>query len=145
MSKPSADHRGCSAHINHSLWDKDGKTNLLYDVNAPNKLSELCGYWMAGLLKHSQATTMLMAPTVNCYKRFGVQSHVSSIPNWGIDNRSCMLRLKINGMEGTYIENRSSGGGSNPYLTLAAVVAAGIDGIEKNCLFRKKRPATPSG
>ncbi|XP_072014954.1 lengsin-like [Amphiura filiformis] len=87
MSKPSADHIGCSAHINHSLWDKDGKTNLLYDVNA-----------------------------------------LTSFPKY---NRCCMLRLKINGTKGTYIENRSSGGGSNPYLTLAAVVAAGIDGIEK--------------
>ncbi|XP_072014955.1 lengsin-like [Amphiura filiformis] len=144
MSKPSADHIGCSAHINHSLWDKDGKTGLLFDVNAPNKLSEVGGYWMAGILKHSPAITMLMAPTVNCYKRFGKQSYVSSIPNWGIDNRCCMLRLKINGTKGTHIETRSTGGGSNPYLTLAAVVAAGIDGIEKSSLFRKKRLATPS-
>ncbi|XP_072015727.1 lengsin-like [Amphiura filiformis] len=144
MSKPSADHIGSSAHFCHSLWDKDGKNNLLYDVNAPNKLSELGGYWMAGILKHSPAITMLMAPTVNCYKRYGKQSYVSLASNWGIDKRYCLLRLKINGAKGTYVEDRSSGGGSNPYLTLAAIVAAGIDGIEKKCLFRKKKPKTPS-
>ncbi|XP_072014977.1 lengsin-like [Amphiura filiformis] len=143
MSKPFADQMGTSAHFCHSLWDKDCKKNLLYDANDHNKLSEIGRYWMAGILKHSPAITMLMAPTVNCYKRYGKQSYVSTTPNWGIDNRCCMLRLKINGTKGTYLENRSSGGGSNPYLTLAAVVAAGIDGIEKKLPLPEEETGDP--
>ena len=132
MSKPFADQIGSSAHFCHSLWDKNRKLNLLYDANKESGLSASGEHWMAGILAHSQAITMLLAPTVNCYKRLGIQSYVNATPTWGVDNRSCMLRLKKNGPKGTFIENRCCGAGSNPYLSLAAVVAAGIDGIERN-------------
>ena len=131
MSKPFKDQMGSSAHFCHSLWDSDGKKNLLYNANTESELSEVGKHWMAGILKHSHAITMLMAPTVNCYNRLHHTGYVSRRPIWGTENRSCMLRVKLYGSKGACMENRCSGGGSNPYLTLAAVVAAGIDGIER--------------
>ncbi len=131
MSKPYEDQMGSSAHFCHSLWDVDGKKSLLYDANGKTGLSKLGEHWLAGILKHARAITLLMAPTANCYKRHGQQSYVNTRPNWGIDNRTCMLRVKINGSRGTYFEARNCASASNPYLTLAAIVAAGIDGIER--------------
>ena len=144
MSKPYADKIGSSAHLNHSIWDLEGKVNLLYDSSAENKLSKVGQHWIAGILKHAPALIMLMAPTVNCYKRFRHVSHIGAKPNWGVDNRCCMLRLKVNGPEGTYIENRSSGGSSNPYLITAGIVAAGIDGIERQLPLPEQEAENPS-
>ncbi len=142
MSKPFADKLGSSAHFCHSLWDKNGERNLLYDASAENKLSELGQHWMAGILKHSPALTIFMSPTVNCFKRYGKGSYTTTTPTWGIDNRFCMLRLKRHGSQGIFIENRSGAAGSNPYLMLAAVVAAGIDGIENKLPLQK--PSSPT-
>ncbi len=144
MSKPFADKLGSSAHFCHSLWDNNGGRSLLYDAMAQHKLSKIGQHWMAGILKHSRALTMFMAPTINCFKRYGPGSYTTAAPNWGIDNRFCMLRLKVHGPQGMYIENRSSGAGSNPYMTLAAVVAAGIDGIENKLPLQEPEIGDPS-
>ena len=129
MSKPYPDKAGSSGHFCHSLWDAEGKVPLLYDDKSPTGLSELGRYWMAGILAHAPAITVLMAPTVNCLKRITPLGMCPVNSTWGMDNRTCAVRVKIRGAEGTYLENRIGAAGCNPYLSLAATVAAGIDGI----------------
>ncbi|XP_033107205.1 lengsin-like [Anneissia japonica] len=128
MSKPYDNASGSSCHYNHSLWDVDGKKSLMLDSRS-DKLSEVAKYWIAGNLYHAAALSLLMGPTINCRKRYKPFSFAPTNATWGYDNRTCAVRVKING-ECTYIENRMGGAGSNPYLVLAATVAAGIDGIK---------------
>lgn len=138
MTKPWPDQVGSASHFCHSLWDVDGKIPLLYDPNDPNGLSEVAQHWMGGILHHAPAISLLMAPTVNCVSRYQIDSWAPYNATWGYDNRSCYLRVKVNGASGTYIENRAGASGSNPYLSLAATVAAGIDGVQRNIKLPKE-------
>lgn len=132
MSKPFIQYSGSSGHVCHSLWDSVTKRGLLYDASTPEGISQLGQYWIAGILYHAPAMCVLMAPTVNCFKRFGKDPFSPSFSiAWGIDNRTCSVRAKVNGEEGTYIENRMAASACNPYLSLAAIIAAGIDGIKR--------------
>nr|XP_054771259.1 lengsin-like [Lytechinus pictus] len=128
MSKPYPEQAGSSSHFCHSLWDVEGKLSLLYNHDDPTHLSEIGQQWTAGILAHARATEILMAPTVNCLKRVKPMATPINV-TWGLDNRTCLVRVKINGDTGTYLENRAGASGCNPYLSLAATVAAGIDGI----------------
>ncbi|XP_022099049.1 lengsin-like [Acanthaster planci] len=131
MSKPWEDQCGSSAHFCHSLWDASGKKGVMYDPKDDLNISEVAQHWIAGILAHAPAISLLMAPTTNCQKRFKPFSFAPINATWGIANRTCALRLKVKGEVGTYLENRMGASGSNPYLSLAATVAAGIDGITK--------------
>ena len=124
-------------HFTHSLRSIDDQTKstneessfVFYDGQSSNHLSEVCHWWLAGLIKHGPALTALCSPTVNCYRRL----HKPRIPtkfDWGFDDRSVTFRVKANSPSGTCIENRLGSGAANPYLLLAATVAAGIDGIK---------------
>jgi len=123
-------HCGNGAHFNHSLWDASSTTNLMFDSNDPNHVSELAMRWLAGLMTHLPALTALYCPTVNCYKRMA-GAWAPSTASWGFDNRFTSIRVKNFGKTSTYIENRIPSGLANPYLVMAATIAAGLDGIEK--------------
>ncbi|CAH1788974.1 unnamed protein product [Owenia fusiformis] len=117
-------------HMNHSVWTKDGR-NALHDSKADDNLSEIAKYWLAGNIKHMAALTALCAPTVNCYRRL----HTAGVPNnanWGIENRLTSIRVKNYDEKATYFEHRLPCGSTNPYLAIAGIVAAGIDGIVNN-------------
>lgn len=129
MSKPWPDVAGSSAHFCHSLWDVDGKVSKLYDAGSPTGLSEIGQYWVAGLLAHARAIAVLMAPTTNCLKRFKRHSFAPWNATWGPDNRTCAIRVKANGKTGTYVENRMGASACSPYISMAATIAAGLDGI----------------
>ena len=129
MSKPYPDKSGSSSHFCHSLWDAEGKVPLIFDEHSPMKLSKVAKHWLAGLVAHGPAISLLMGPTVNCLKRLKAAFFCPKNSTWGIDNRSVAFRVKFNGGKGTYFENRIGAAGCNPYLSLAATVAAGIDGI----------------
>ncbi|XP_033103626.1 lengsin-like isoform X1 [Anneissia japonica] len=131
MSKPYPDKNGSSCHFCHSLWDVEGNIPLIFDDDSPDKLSNVAKYWIAGVIHHAPALSLFMGPTVNCRKRYKPFSFAPSNATWGFDNRTCAVRVKINSEFGSYIENRMGSAGSNPYLVLAATVAAGIDGIKK--------------
>lgn len=131
MTKPWPEFNGSSCHFNHSLWDIEGKRGLMFDESRPNKLSELAEHWLAGLLAHAPAMTLLLAPTINCLKRFKPYTFAPVNVTWGIDNRTTQLRVKVGGEKGTYVENRMGAAGGNPYIALAANIAAGIDGIQR--------------
>ncbi|XP_072020227.1 lengsin-like [Amphiura filiformis] len=131
MTKPWAHSTRSACHFNHSLWDINGENNLMMDNRNPDSLSDVARHWLAGILAHAPAVSLLMAPTINCLKAFEPSSTSINPVNatWGFDNRTTALRVKV-GDTGAYIENRICSGGANPYLTLAATVAAGIDGIQ---------------
>jgi glutamine synthetase len=132
MPKPFSHLTGNGCHFHMSLWD--GDTNLFLDESDPRGLglSETAYHFIGGLKKHARATSALTAPTVNSYKRLKVGTTTSGAtwsPVWisyGYNNRTQMLRIPGPGR----IEDRTIDGSCNPYLAAAAVLAAGLDGVE---------------
>ncbi|XP_076440692.1 glutamine synthetase-like [Babylonia areolata] len=120
----------CSAglHFNHSLWSQDGH-NVFHDPTDPLKLSTTARHWIAGLLEHAPALTALCCPTLNCYRRLG-RGFAPGPIYWNIDDRLCTFRAKITGGN-VYLENRVPSSAGNPYLVLAATIAAGLDGVHR--------------
>jgi len=127
MTKPIEMETANSCHYNHSLQSLNGADGKL--VYSEGKLNDLGRHWLGGLMKHAPALTALYAPTVNCYRRLH-QPWAPSHANWGLENRAMMVRLKAESNGGCYFEGRLGCGASNPYLVLAATVAAGLDGLE---------------
>ncbi|KAJ8029790.1 Lengsin [Holothuria leucospilota] len=144
MTKPYEDADGASGHFNHSLWSLDGKTSLLADTSRPSGLSEIGEYWIAGILAHVPALSVLQAPTLNCRDRNKPGTFAPFNATWGYDNRTCAVRLKGNTEQGFYIENRLGSSAGNPYINLAATIAAGIDGINRQLLLPKALPLNKS-
>ncbi|HZB85256.1 MAG TPA: type III glutamate--ammonia ligase [Gaiellaceae bacterium] len=132
MPKPFTRLTGNGCHFHMSLWD--GETNAFLDENDPRGLglSETAYQFIAGLKKHARAYSAVTAPTVNSYKRLKVGTTASGAtwsPVWisyGYNNRTQMLRIPGPGR----VEDRTIDGACNPYLAAAAVLAAGLDGIE---------------
>ncbi|XP_071106518.1 lengsin-like [Haliotis cracherodii] len=120
---------GVGMHFNHSLWSLCGGVNVFHDPDSDHGLSTFGRYWLAGLMKHAKALCAFFCPTSNCYDRL----HKPNLPGliyWSTDKRSACVKVKSVDA-GTYIENRIPSGMSNPYITLAATIAAGLDGIVK--------------
>jgi len=126
MAKPTNTAGSNGLHFNHSLWSPDTERDEFF---ADGQLSEVGRRWLAGLTRHGPALTALCAPTVNCYRRL----HKHPVPtraDWGFDDRLSAFRVQCGGSGATFIENRIPSGSANPYLVLAATVAAGIDGLQ---------------
>ncbi|XP_021025614.1 lengsin [Mus caroli] len=122
-----------SGILSHSIWDVGGKTNMFCSSSGVERLTLTGKKWLAGLLKHSAALSCLMAPAVNCRKRYCKDSRdlKDSVPTtWGYNDNSCALNIKCHGEKGTQIENKLGSATANPYLVLAATVAAGLDGLQ---------------
>ena len=129
MTKPSPTQIANGMHFNHSVFNLAGR-NLFYDAESDSNLSDIARYWMAGLVAHAGALTAICSPTVNCYRRLH-QPWAPDIANWALDDRKMSFRVKAENEKRTYIENRIPGGSANPYLVLAATVAAGMDGVKR--------------
>lgn len=142
MPKPFANRPGNGMHMHMSLGPVDGKGNLFEDKEDPNglKLSKLAYQFMGGVLKHASALSAICAPTVNSYKRLVVGRSLTGATwapayiSYGNNNRSTMVRIP-----GGRLELRLPDGACNPYLATAAVIAAGLDGIENDL-----DPGTPN-
>ncbi len=128
MAKPN-EREGNSCHIHISLRGNDG-TPVMYDGDGTHGLSRLGERFIAGQLACMRDFTLLYAPNVNSYKRYAPGSFAPTAIKWGRDNRTCALRLVGHGGDSLRIENRVPGGDVNPYLAVAALVAAGLHGIE---------------
>ncbi len=126
MAKPN-DREGNSCHIHISLRTVDGEPVMAGD--GPHGLSELGRRFIAGQLAHLRELTLMYAPNINSYKRYVPGSFAPTAVKWGVDNRTCALRLVGHGPS-LRVENRVPGGDVNPYLAVAALVAAGLDGID---------------
>ncbi|XP_044147040.1 lengsin [Bufo gargarizans] len=129
-----------SGVLSHSLWDINGKDNLFYTGTHMQELTDIGKHWLSGLLLHSAALSCLAAPGVACRKRLSKdikesQDNISA--TWGFNNNSSTYNVKSYSNKGTYIENNLCTAMANPYLVLAATVAAGLDGIKKGLNFFK--------
>jgi glutamine synthetase len=122
---------GNSAHIHQSLWSQDGKRPLFHDPKGDHGMSELMKHYMAGLLMHADEITYFLAPYINSYKRFQAGTFAPTRAVWSFDNRTAGYRLCGAGGKTVRVECRVGGADLNPYLAFAALLAAGLDGIEK--------------
>jgi glutamine synthetase len=131
MTKPFTDQSACGAHTHISLISKDSGENAFLDTNNEHGLSQTAFYFLQGMLKHANAAMALMAPTPNCYHRFVPHHFAPSNISWGLEDRSAMIRAKNSRDSRTHLENRLPTALSNPYLSIAAVVAAGTLGLQE--------------
>ena len=129
MAKWNMDLPGCSGHVHQSLW-KDDK-NLFADAKDKNKMSDIFKSYIAGQLKALPEILPMFAPTVNSYKRLVEGAWAPTTLTWGLDNRTTALRVLASGGSSTRLETRVPGSDVNPYLAMAAALAAGIYGIEQ--------------
>lgn len=132
MPKPKSETYGSGMHLNLSL-SKDG-TNIFQDSKDKNGLSRDGYYFMGGLLKHMKAITCITNPTVNSYKRFVPGYEAPVYISWSARTRGPLIRIPSVRGEKTRIELRSPDPSANPYLALAVLLAAGLDGIKNQIL-----------
>jgi glutamine synthetase len=119
---------GNSCHTHLSLRDKAGNAVFLdADGHRPSKIFQ---HFLAGLLAHAAELAFFFAPNINSYKRYAAGTFAPTALVWGMDNRTCAFRVLGHG-KSLRVENRLPGGDVNPYLVLAAMIAAGLDGIER--------------
>jgi glutamine synthetase len=128
LPKWDKDRVGSSSHVHQSLW-KDGEA-AFFDKSRPHGMSELMGHYMAGLIKYAPDYTYFLAPYVNSYKRFAKGTFAPTKTVWSVDNRTAGFRLCGENTKGVRVECRIGGSDLNPYLAQAAMLAAGIKGIE---------------
>lgn len=130
MAKPDHAWTGNSSHIHVSLWDAERRNNLFLDAQAtPYGMSSVMRHFLGGLLHGMRELAFFIAPFVNSYKRFAPGSWAPVYLVWGRDNRTCAFRI-VGRDTALRIETRLPGGDANPYLSYAAVVGAGLYGIE---------------
>ncbi|MGW7100665.1 glutamine synthetase family protein [Streptomyces sp. NPDC054838] len=121
---------GNSCHIHLSLTDTDGHNAMAGDGNGhEHGMSPVMRHFLAGQLAALRDFSLLYAPNINSYKRFRPGSFAPTAVAWGVDNRTCALRVVGHGRSMRF-ENRLPGGDVNPYLAVAGLVAAGLYGIE---------------
>lgn len=125
------DHRraGSSSHVHQSLFARG--SNAFHDPKAEFGMSDLMRHYMAGQLAHASEVTIFLAPYVNSYKRFVTGMFAPTKSIWSLDNRTAGFRVCGEGTKGVRVECRIGGADLNPYLACAALLAAGLDGIEK--------------
>ena len=131
MAKWRYDLAGSSAHVHASLWDEGGKVPLFLDRDAPHGMSPLMRQFVAGQIKYAKDITLFLAPYINSYKRFMAGTFAPTKTVWSRDNRTAGFRLCSEGTKGIRIECRIGGADLNPYLAFAALLAAGLAGIEE--------------
>ncbi|NWR93876.1 LGSN protein, partial [Furnarius figulus] len=127
-----------SGALSHSLWDLNGQKNLFFAGYGIEELSELGKNWLSGLLAHTAAISCLMAPTTSCrkpYSKYSKESKETVNAKWAYNDNSCAFNIKCHGGKGTQIENKLSSAAANPYLVLAATIAAGLDGIKRGLRY----------
>lgn len=129
MPKPWAEQSGSGMHLHASL-NKNGK-NAFSDAK-PGEPNELMRYWIAGLLEHAPALSLLGTPTVNGPKRIRPYTFAPTHVTWGMDNRTVLARCIIEpGSAANRVEYRYPGTDANPHLIVAGLLAAGADGVER--------------
>ncbi|MFI5050587.1 MAG: glutamine synthetase family protein [Gaiellales bacterium] len=131
MSKPYADSAGSGLHAHISLLNLEDGSNAFGDDSAKHGISEVCSQFLAGQLAHAAAVYALLAPTVNCLKRRRPHTFSPSNISWGEEDRTALVRIKGGSESSRHIEHRAPTGLANPYLIGAALLAAGLSGIEQ--------------
>jgi len=144
MAKINEQLPGCGGHVHQSLWDKNGSKNLFYEEKDEQHMSELMKNYVAGQLHCLPHILPMFAPTINSYKRLVEGAWAPTTLTWGIDNRTTALRVLSGGSKSCRLETRVIGADANPYLAMAASLAAGLYGI-KNKLKLNQPPTSGNG
>ncbi len=135
MPKPIHGINGSGMHTHQSLWSIDDERNAFADPGAPYGLSSVARSYMAGILAHARGMIAILAPLVNSYKRLVPGYEAPTYITWGRTNRSALIRVPMispgKSIEGTRAEVRCPDPSSNTYLAFAAMIAAGLDGVER--------------
>lgn len=129
MPKPISGINGNGMHTNMSLFTEQG--NAFYDAEGDLQLSETAYHFLGGVLEHAANFTAITNPTVNSYKRLTPGFEAPVYVAWSGSNRSPMVRVPASRGNSTRLELRSVDPTANPYLAFAAILAAGLDGIER--------------
>ncbi|XP_052466035.1 lengsin-like isoform X1 [Carassius gibelio] len=121
-----------SGLLSHSLWDASGRRSLFHSGNG--ELSEIGRKWLSGLLQHSAARSCLLAPGIGCRNQLskGKNSKNHFYATCGCNDNSSAFNVKVHGGRETHIDNKLGSAMANPYIVLAATIAAGLDGIRWN-------------
>ena len=122
---------GSSCHVHQSLWSADGASPLFFDKAAEHGMSETMKWYLAGQLEHAGEITYFLAPYINSYKRFMAGTFAPTRAIWSFDNRTAGYRICGADTRSIRLECRVGGADLNPYLAFAALLAAGLDGIDK--------------
>jgi glutamine synthetase len=128
MAKPN-EKEGNSSHIHLSFRGLKGELVMTDEADKEHGMSEIGRQFIAGQIAHLRELSLLFAPNINSYKRYVPGSFAPTAIRWGRDNRTCALRLVGHGA-GLRLENRVPGGDVNPYLAVAGIIAAGLDGVK---------------
>ncbi len=128
MAKINENLPGCSGHVHQSLWQND--QNSFFDASKPHQMSETMQQYLAGQLFCLPQILPMVAPTINSYKRLVEGAWAPTTITWGVDNRTVALRTLTGGSKSCRLETRVVGSDTNPYLAMAACLAAGLYGIK---------------
>jgi glutamine synthetase len=129
MSRWSPDWPGQGGHVHVSLQDLDG-ASAFHDPDRPHGMTATMRHFVAGAEALAPDLCVMFAPTVNSYTRLAPGAWAPTTATWGIENRTCALRVIPGGPSSQRLEHRVPGADANPYLAMAAVVASGLWGIE---------------
>ena len=142
MAKPDETWTGSSSHVHMSLWDAAGERNLFRGVGSPGEMSQTMRHFLGGLTGRVARALALHRQQRQLVQAIRRRSWAPVNIVWARDNRTCGFRIVGHGSS-LRIENRLPGGDANPYLTYAAMLAAGLDGIERGIEPRRNFAATP--
>ncbi|HEX6399169.1 MAG TPA: glutamine synthetase family protein, partial [Actinomycetota bacterium] len=131
MSKPWGDSAGSGCHTHLSLVHAESGENAFGDADDPQEMNATCRSFIAGVLTYAKAFDAVIAPTVNCLRRRRPHTFSPSNISWGVEDRSALLRVKSSDPSRKHIEYRAPSALSNPYLVGAAILQAGLKGIEE--------------
>src|SRR5207245_6985058 len=120
---------GCTAHLHESRWALAGEP-VFRDGRDPRGMSKTMQHYVAGQVALLPAMTALIAPTINSYKRMVRGAWSPTLATWGVENRTCALRVIPGSPASTRVEYRFAAADMNPYIAIAASVAAGLHGVQ---------------
>jgi len=131
MTKPWAGHSGSGCHTHLSLLSTETGDNVFGDPDDPDGMTDECRWFIAGVLRSARTIDAVIAPTVNCLRRRRRHTFSPTNVSWGIEDRSALIRVKSGRPANKHIEYRAASALSNPYLVGAALLQAGLRGIEE--------------
>jgi glutamine synthetase len=139
MTKPYAHKAGSCSHFHVSLYDLASGDNVFLDTADKDGMSALMKHFTQGILDHAAAAQAIWNPTPNCYRRIRPHTFAPSNVSWGVEDRSASVRIKASKDKRQHLEVRVPSALSNPYLTAAATIAAGLLGVAKKSELAPER------
>ena len=139
MTKPYKGLSGSCSHLHLSLYDLNSGDNVFLDTTNKDGMSAIMQSFVQGILDHAPAAQAIWNPTPNCYRRIRPGTFAPSNISWGVEDRSASVRIKASKDKRQHLEVRVPSALSNPYLTAAATIAAGLLGVKANARLAPER------